>query len=67
MFLFFKNAKSDDMIEITHLKNEPWYKTLVSKGEKSKIDYILAFDDKSDKKNIIDNINDRKKIEAAFK
>jgi len=40
----FKDAKAKDMTEITHLKNEPWHKTLESKGEKSKIDFLLSLD-----------------------
>jgi uncharacterized phage-associated protein len=40
----FKDAKADLMIESTHLKNEPWDKTLKEKGEFQKIDYMLAVD-----------------------
>jgi len=40
----FKDAKAKDMTEITHLKNEPWHKTLESKGEKSKIEFLLSLD-----------------------
>lgn len=40
----FKDAKADDMIESTHLKNEPWDRTLKEKGEFQKIDYMLAID-----------------------
>jgi len=40
----FKDAKADLMIESTHLKNEPWDKTLKEKGEFHKIDYMLAVD-----------------------
>ncbi len=40
----FKDAKADLMIESTHLKNEPWDKTLKEKGEFQKIDYMLAID-----------------------
>lgn len=40
----FKDAKADLMIEATHLKNEPWYRTLKEKGEFQKIDYMLAVD-----------------------
>lgn len=42
--LFFKNAKSDEMVEITHLKNKPWDKTIKEKGPQSKIEYMLAVD-----------------------
>lgn len=41
----FKSAKADDMVEATHLKNQPWDKTLKGKGEFERIDYMLAIDD----------------------
>ena len=40
----FKDAKADEMVESTHLKNEPWDRTLKEKGEFQKIDYMLAID-----------------------
>jgi len=40
----FKNAKADDMVESSHLKNEPWDRTLKEKGEFQKIDYMLSID-----------------------
>jgi uncharacterized phage-associated protein len=40
----FHDAKADDMVESTHLKNEPWDRTLKQKGEFKKIDYMLAVD-----------------------
>jgi uncharacterized phage-associated protein len=40
----FKDAKANDMIEVAHLKNEPWDRTLKEKGEFQKIDYLLAID-----------------------
>jgi uncharacterized phage-associated protein len=42
-FVFY-DTKADAMIESTHLKNEPWDKTLREKGEYQKIDYMLAID-----------------------
>ncbi len=42
--LIFKEAKAEDMVEISHLKKEPWHKTLKEKGAFKKIDYILAID-----------------------
>ena len=41
----YKFAKAEEMTEISHLKENPWYTTLKSKGEKKKIDYMLAIDD----------------------
>jgi uncharacterized phage-associated protein len=40
----FHDSRAEDMIEVSHLKNEPWHKTLVQKGLFSKIDYLLAID-----------------------
>jgi uncharacterized phage-associated protein len=40
----FKDAQADNMVESTHLKNEPWDRTLKEKGEFQKIDYMLAID-----------------------
>ena len=40
----FKDTMADAMVESTHLKNEPWDRTLKKKGEFQKIDYMLAID-----------------------
>jgi len=40
----FEDAKADAMVESTHLKNEPWDRTLKEKGELQKIEYMLAVD-----------------------
>ena len=40
----FNDAKADEMIESTHLKNEPWDRTIKEKGEFKQIDYMLAID-----------------------
>ena len=40
----FRDTKADDMVESTHLKNEPWDKTLKEKGKFQKIDYMLSID-----------------------
>jgi len=40
----FNNAKADEMVESSHLENEPWDRTLKEKGELKKIDYMLAID-----------------------
>jgi uncharacterized phage-associated protein len=40
----FEDAKADAMVESTHLKNEPWDRTLKEKGEFKRIDYMLAID-----------------------
>ena len=41
----FVETKADQMVEVAHLHNEPWDKTIKEKGELQKIDYILAIDD----------------------
>lgn len=43
--LIYRDAKAQDMIEVTHFKNEPWHKTLKEKGPFKKIDYMLSIDD----------------------
>ena len=40
----FEDTKADAMVESTHLKNEPWDRTLKEKGEFKNIDYMLAID-----------------------
>lgn len=42
----YKDTKAVDMIEISHLANEPWDKTLRQKGMHNHIDYLLAIDDR---------------------
>jgi len=46
--LIFKEAPAKDMVEVSHLKNKPWYKTYHKKGEGEKIDYMLALDESSE-------------------
>ncbi len=40
----FRDAKAEDMVEVTHLQNKPWHKTLKEKGLFEKIDYMLSID-----------------------
>jgi uncharacterized phage-associated protein len=40
----YKDALAKDIVEVTHLKNSPWDKTLKAKGKYKKIDFLLAFD-----------------------
>jgi len=44
----YKDAKAEDISEISHLKDEPWDKTKKEKGENAKIDYILSIDGSED-------------------
>lgn len=41
----FRDTKATDMTEITHLPNKPWQKTLKTRGDKAKIDFLLALDE----------------------
>lgn len=43
----FKEATADQMVEVSHLPNEPWHRTIQEKGPSAKIDYLLAIDMKS--------------------
>lgn len=43
----FKDVTPSQMSEISHLKNEPWDRTIKSKGPNALIDYMLALDDEA--------------------
>lgn len=43
----FKEAKPNEMSELSHLQNEPWDKTVREKGRYQLIDYLLALDSKA--------------------
>jgi uncharacterized phage-associated protein len=45
--LIFKEAKAEEMVEITHLQNAPWDITVKNKGMGQKIDFFLALDRKA--------------------
>lgn len=65
----FKEAKSDIMVESTHLPNQPWDKTKKLKGMNVEIDYMLALDTsvKSiSSEEAFERINDRNQIILAF-
>lgn len=40
----YKEASGNDIVEVSHLKNSPWKKTLESRGKNKVIDYLLALD-----------------------
>lgn len=44
----FQDSTTNQMVEITHLENSPWDKTLKEQGEFAKIDYFLSIDSKDD-------------------
>lgn len=41
----YKDVRAEEISEISHLKNKPWHKTLVEKGQNGKIDYLLSIDE----------------------
>jgi uncharacterized phage-associated protein len=66
----FKDAKAEDMVEVTHLPNLPWDKTIRNKGEYEKIDYFLAFDNTQESLSLNEareRMNDIKEIESLFR
>jgi uncharacterized phage-associated protein len=65
----FKEAKADDMVEVTHLPNEPWHKTIKTKGEFKEIDYFMAIDASKESLSFDeakDRYNDTIKITSLF-
>ena len=41
----FKEATASQMVDVTHLVNDPWDATIREKGKNALIDYVLSFDD----------------------
>src|SRR4030042_6192213 len=65
----FKDAKAEDMIEVTHLPNMPWDKTIRTKGEYEKIDYFLALDNTKESLSldeVMQRLNDIREFENIF-
>lgn len=65
----FKEADAEQMIMVSHLPNDPWDKTLKEKGEKAKIDYMLAIDDMDDSlsyEDALEKMQDRKHMHSKF-
>lgn len=65
----YLNAQAEDMIEVSHMPNEPWDITKRTKGMNKVIDYFLALDNSS--KSITleeakERIQDRERLESAF-
>lgn len=63
----FRDAKADDMIESTHLNNEPWDRTLKEKGRLAKIDYMLSIDSIDGSLSFEDAKDRREEIEEMHK
>jgi len=47
----YRDAKAEDMVSVTHLKNQPWERTKKAKGLFKRIDYELALDGSEDQLN----------------
>ena len=44
----FRDATAKEMVEVSHLRNQPWDRTIREKGDRRKIDYLLAVDSSPD-------------------
>lgn len=44
----FNEATADQMVETSHLKNQPWHQTVTSRGPGAPIDFMLAVDGSPD-------------------
>lgn len=65
----FKDATTDQIVEAVHLPNHPWDRTIKEKGEKKKIDYLLAIDSSKGSlsmEEVEERIKGREEIEKAF-
>lgn len=68
--IIFRDAKAEDMVEASHLPNEPWDKTKNKKGFFASIDYFLALDNTPEsitEDEAKERASDREQIEVAFK
>lgn len=66
----YRDAKADEMVEVSHMPNEPWDTTKKSKGMYSTIDYFLALDSSPEsitKEEAKERIRDKEQLEAIFK
>ena len=65
----FKEADAKDMVDASHLPNEPWDKTIRSKGKFAKIDYMLALDKTEtslSQEEVEERLHDKKELERIF-
>ena len=65
----FRDAVADDMVEASHLPNHPWDKTIKTKGEYEKIDYMLALDDTENSmplEEVLERIREQKELKKVF-
>lgn len=66
--MVYRDVTASQISEISHLKNQPWDRTLKSKGENAKIDYLLALDDDAliDEETAIERMQERQEIQRLF-
>ncbi len=57
----FRDARAEEISEVSHLENHPWSITYHNKGERKKIDYDLVFSDKDSDSEDVQIIRDRQK------
>jgi uncharacterized phage-associated protein len=65
----FKEAFAEDMVNVTHLPNDPWDRTINLKGERAEIDYMLSIDGTKEslsKERAHDLINEREETKSLF-
>ncbi len=65
----FRDTKSEDIIEISHLENAPWNTTKERNGLFQKIDYMLAINEKKDsltKEEAEERLKERSEIYEIF-
>lgn len=65
----FKEANADDMKEVSHLPNEPWDKTIKSKGLSAEIDYMLSLDSTKESlsiERVREILNEREEVRLLF-
>lgn len=66
--VIFRDTRAEEMMEISHLKNEPWDQTVKSKGMVKKIDFLLALDDEDpiDSETAKERVRISKELKALF-
>jgi len=66
----YRDAKAQDMVEVTHLRGKPWDITMKRHGEKAPIDPMLALDgtdkDQLSREEILERLRDREDTRKAF-
>ncbi|MBA3014671.1 MAG: SocA family protein [Proteobacteria bacterium] len=63
------DSPTNEMVELTHLENTPWAKTLAEKGVREKIDYFLAIDSKDGSLSLEEasyRVSEREEMKAIF-